>query len=114
MSVIKDSKLFKMMRYFPPILEIKHGQPVEDNDDYEIRGNREFVSKEFITQFIIDFKMYENTGIYRLKSVLYPCTFSSLGIGLIECVNGIYNFMTDNHCCFYYRIVRGDNVTLDG
>jgi hypothetical protein len=62
MSVIKDSKLFKMMRYFPPILEMKNGQAVEDDDDYEIKGNREFVSKEFMTQFIIDFKMYENTG----------------------------------------------------
>jgi hypothetical protein len=38
--VINDSKLFKLMRYFPPILEIKHGQPVQDDDDYEIRGNR--------------------------------------------------------------------------
>jgi hypothetical protein len=42
-------------------------------------------------------------------------------------VNGIYNFITDNHCCFYdsgvfenvklheykFRIVRGDNVTLE-
>jgi hypothetical protein len=58
MSVFKDSKLFKMMRYFPPILEIKHGQSVHDDDEYEIRGNRELVSKEFMTQFIIDFKMY--------------------------------------------------------
>jgi hypothetical protein len=39
MSVFKDSKLFKMMRYFPAILEIKNGQPVEDDDDYEIRDN---------------------------------------------------------------------------
>jgi hypothetical protein len=127
MSVIKNSKQFKVMRYFPPILEIKHGQPVEDDDDYEIRGNREFVSKEFMTHFIIDLKMYENTGIYKLKSVWYPCTFYSLCIGLIEYVNGIYNFMTDNHCCFYnsgvfenvkmhgykFRIVRGDNVVLE-
>jgi hypothetical protein len=38
-SVFKDSKLFKMMRYFPPTLEIKNGQPVNEDDDYEIRGN---------------------------------------------------------------------------
>jgi hypothetical protein len=37
MSVIKDSKLFKMLRYFPPILEMKNGQPVHDDDDYESR-----------------------------------------------------------------------------
>jgi hypothetical protein len=80
-----------------------------------------------MTQFIIDFKIYENTGIYKLKSVWYSCTFYSLGIGLIEYVNGIYNIMTDNHCCFYdsgvfengkihgykFRIVRGDNVMLE-
>jgi hypothetical protein len=71
--------------------------------------------------------MYEDTGIYRLKCIWYPCTFYSLGIGLIEYVNGIYNFMTDNHCCFYdssvfenvkshgykFRINRGDNVMLE-
>jgi hypothetical protein len=42
-------------------------------------------------------------------------------------VNGIFNFMTDNHCCFYhsgvfenvklhgykFRIVRRDNVILE-
>jgi hypothetical protein len=127
MSVIKGSKLFKMLRYFPPILEIKNGQPVRDDDDYEIRGNREFIWKEFIMQFIIDFKMYKNTGIYRLKSVWYPFMFYSLGIGLIEYVNWIYYFMTGNHCCFYdsgvfenaklhgykFRIVREDKVTLE-
>jgi hypothetical protein len=68
--------------------------------------------------------MYKDTGIYRLKSVWYPCTYYSLGIGMIEYVNGIYNFMIDNYCWFYdsvvfenvklheykFRIVRGDSV----
>jgi hypothetical protein len=86
-----------------------------------------FVSKEFMTDCIIDYKMYKDTGIYRMKCIWYPCTYCSLGIGLIEYVNGIYNFMTDNHCCFYgsgvfenvklhgysYRINRGDNVMLE-
>jgi hypothetical protein len=71
--------------------------------------------------------MYKDTGKYRVKGIWYPCTYYSLGIGLIEYVNGIYNFMTDNHCCFYdsgvfenvklnwfsYRINRGDNVMLE-
>jgi hypothetical protein len=127
MSVIKDTTFFKRLRYFPPILEIKHGQPVRDDENYEIIGNRTFVSKEFMTYCIIDYKMYKDTGIYRLKGIWYPCTYYSLGIGLIEYVNGIYNFMTDNHCCFYdsgifesvkyhgynYRINRGDNVMLE-
>jgi hypothetical protein len=79
-----------------------------------------------MTQFIIDYKMYKDTGIYRLKGICYPCTYYSLGIGLIEYVKGIYNFMTDNHYCFYdsgvfkniklhgysYRIKRGDSVML--
>jgi hypothetical protein len=57
--------------------------------------------------------MYNNTGIYRLKSTSYTCTFYTLGINLIEYVNGIYNFMTDNYCCFYYSGARGDKVTLE-
>jgi hypothetical protein len=118
--------LFKMLRYFSSILEIKNGQQPRDDDDYEIIGNRTFVSMEFMTEFIIDFKMYKNTGIYKLKSTLYPCTFYSLDIGLIEHVNGIFNFMIDNNYCFYdsgvlnvklqgykFKIVRGDNVTLE-
>jgi hypothetical protein len=102
MNVIKDTPLFKRLRYFPPILQIKHEKPQQDYNDYEIRGNRVFVLKEFMLQFTIDFKyIYKNTAIYRLKGIWYPCTYYSLGIGLIEYVNGIYNFMTDNHCCFY-------------
>jgi hypothetical protein len=58
MSVIKSTPLFKRLRYFPPILEINHGQ-LQQDCDYEIRGNREFVSKEFMTHFIINFKMYK-------------------------------------------------------
>jgi hypothetical protein len=69
MNVIKNTPLFKRLGYFPPILEIKHGQPQYDYDDYEIRSNQMFVSKELMTQFIIDFKMYEDIGIYRLKSI---------------------------------------------
>jgi hypothetical protein len=127
MNTFKNTSLFKRLRYFPPILQIKHRQPQHDDDDYEIRGNREFVSKEFMTQFIIDYKMYKDTGIHRLKNIWYPCTYYSFGIGLIEYVNGIYNFITDNHCCFYdscvfenvklygysYRINRGDNIMLE-
>jgi hypothetical protein len=39
MSVIKNKLLFKGLRYFPPILEIKHEQPQDDYNNYEIRGN---------------------------------------------------------------------------
>jgi hypothetical protein len=39
MSIFKDTSVFKRLRYFPPILQIKHGQAVRDDDDYEIRGN---------------------------------------------------------------------------
>jgi hypothetical protein len=127
MNTFKNTSPFKRLRYFPPILQIKHGQPQHDDEDYEIRGNRVFLWKEFITQFITDYKMYKNTGIYRLKVIWYPCIYYSLGIGLIEYVNGIYNFMCDNQCCFYYsgvfenvkchgysyRINRGDNVMLE-
>jgi hypothetical protein len=63
MNTFKNTSLFKRLRYFPPILQIKHGQLVCDDDDYEIRGNRVFVSKEFMTDFIIDYKMYKDTGI---------------------------------------------------
>jgi hypothetical protein len=126
-STIKTTQVFKRLRYFPPILQIKHGQPVRDDEDYEIRGNRVFVSKEFMIDCVINYKMYKDTGIYRLKDIWYCCTYYSLTIGLIEYVNGIYNFMTDNHYCFYdngvfenvklyeysYRINPGDNVMLE-
>jgi hypothetical protein len=69
MSVIKDTPLFKRLRYFPPILQIKHGKPQHYDIDYGIIGNRLFVSKDFMTQFIINFKMYKDTGIYRLKNI---------------------------------------------
>jgi hypothetical protein len=127
MNTFKNTTLFKRLRYFPPILEIKYGQPARNDNNYEIRGNRVFVSKEYMTDCIIDYKMYKDTGIYRLKGIWFPCTYYSLGIGLIEYVNGICNFMCDNHCCFYdsgvfenvklhgysYRINRGDNVMLE-
>jgi hypothetical protein len=127
MCGIKNTPLFRLLRYFSPIYQILHGQPQPDYDDEGIRDSWLFVSKEFMTQYIIDYKMYKDTGIYRLKSIWYPCTYYSLGIGLIEYVIGIYNFMTDNHCCFYdrgvfenvklhgysYRIKRGDNVMLE-
>jgi hypothetical protein len=58
-----------------------------------------------MNQFIIDYKMYENTGIYQISGKCYPRTFYCLGIGCIEYVNGIYNFMTNNHCCFYDSVV---------
>jgi hypothetical protein len=75
MNTFKNTSLFKRLRYFPPILQIKYGQPARDDDDYEIRGNRVFVSKEFMTDFIIDYKMYKDTGIYRLKGIWYPYTY---------------------------------------
>jgi hypothetical protein len=43
MSEIKNSPLLKRLRFFPPILEIKHGQLQQDYDDFELSGNREFV-----------------------------------------------------------------------
>jgi hypothetical protein len=87
-------------------------------------GNKTLVFKKFMNWFIIDYKMYENTGIYQASRKCYLRTFYSLGIGCIEYVNGIYNFMTNNHCCFYdsgvleqgktygfsYRIKKGDSV----
>jgi hypothetical protein len=60
----KDTSLFKLLRCFPPILQIKHGQPIRDDEDYEIKGNQTFVLKKFMIQFIIDFKMYKDIGIY--------------------------------------------------
>jgi hypothetical protein len=65
MNTFKNTSLFKRLRYFPPIVRIKYGQPERNDDEYEIRGNRVFVSKEYMTDCIIDYKMYENTGIYR-------------------------------------------------
>jgi hypothetical protein len=79
-----------------------------------------------MTQFIIDYKMYKDIGIYTVKGMCYPRTYYSLGIGLIEYKNWIFNFMTDNHCCFYdsgvfenmklhwysYMIHDGDSVIL--
>jgi hypothetical protein len=38
MCVIKNTSLFKRLRYFPPILQIKHGKPARDDDDYEINS----------------------------------------------------------------------------
>jgi hypothetical protein len=49
MNTFKNTSLFKRLRYFLPIQQIKHGQPVRDDEDYEIRGNQQFISKEFIT-----------------------------------------------------------------
>jgi hypothetical protein len=71
--------------------------------------------------------MYENTGIYQVSGKCYPRTYYSLGIGCIEYVNGIFNFMTNNHCCFYdsgvleqgktygfsYRIKKGNTIMLE-
>jgi hypothetical protein len=66
---IKNPPLFKRLKYFPPTLQIKHRQHQQNYDDCEIRGNREFVSKEFRTQFIIYYKMYKDTQIYpRLRN----------------------------------------------
>jgi hypothetical protein len=41
MNTFKNTTLFKRLKYFPPILQIKYkyGQPVRDKEDYEIRGN---------------------------------------------------------------------------
>jgi hypothetical protein len=78
-----------------------------------------------MNQFIIDYKMYENTGIYQVSGKRNPRT--CLGIGCIEYVNLIFNFMRNNHCCFYdsgvleqgkiyrfsYRIKKGDTVMLE-
>jgi hypothetical protein len=97
MCAIKNTPHFKRLRYFPPILQIRYGQPQPGYNDDGIRCSRLFVSKEFMTEFFIYYKMYKDTGICRLKSICYSCLFYSLGIGLIEYVNGIYNFMTDNH-----------------
>jgi hypothetical protein len=58
-NIFRNTSLFKRLRYFPPILQIKYRQPARDDDDYEIRGNRVFVSKEFMTDCIIDYR-YRN------------------------------------------------------
>jgi hypothetical protein len=100
-SKYKEHFLFNIYRFFPPILSLRYGHPERNDNEYEIEGNKTLVSKEFMNQFIIDYKMYENTGIYQVSGKCYPRTFYSLGIGCIEYVNGIYNFMTNNHCCFY-------------
>jgi hypothetical protein len=69
MSIIKDAQLFKLLRYFSPILELKHKQPPFNDDEYETVGNGIFILKEFIMQFIIDFKMYKGSTIHKLESV---------------------------------------------
>jgi hypothetical protein len=101
-SKYKKHFLFNIYRFFPPILSLRYGHPERNGNEYEIVGNKILVSKEFMNQFIIDYKMYENTGIYQISGKYYPRTYYSLGIGCIEYVNEIYNFMRNNRCCFYH------------
>jgi hypothetical protein len=126
-SKYKEHFLFNEYRYFPLILNLRYGHPKHNDNEYEVVGNKTLVSKEFMNQFTIDNKMFENIGIYQISGKSYPRTFYSLGIGCIEYVNGIHNFMSNNHCCFYdsgvleqgktygfsYRIKKGDTVMLE-
>jgi hypothetical protein len=57
-----------------------------NSNEYEIVGNKILISKEFKHPFIIDYKMYGNTGIYQISGKCYPKTYYSLGIGCIEYV----------------------------
>jgi hypothetical protein len=102
-SKYKENFLFNVYMHFPPILSLRYGHPEHNDNEFEVVGNKTLVFKEFMNQFIIDYKMYENTGIYQVSGKCYPRTFYNLGIECIEYVNGIYNFMTNNHCCFYDR-----------
>jgi hypothetical protein len=40
---IKNTWLFKFLRYFPPILQLKNVPPQPDDNEYEIVGNRIFI-----------------------------------------------------------------------
>jgi hypothetical protein len=71
--------------------------------------------------------MYENTGVFQVSGIFYPTTYYTLGMGCTQYVNGIFNFMCNNHCCMYdsgvleqqkmygyeYRINKGDIVMLE-
>jgi hypothetical protein len=65
-SKYKEHFLFNIYRFFPQILSLKYGHPEHNDNEYKIVGNKTLVSKEFMNQFIIDYKMYENTGIYQV------------------------------------------------
>jgi hypothetical protein len=126
-SKYEEYFLFNVYKFFPPILSLRYVHPERNDNEYEVVGNKTLVCKEFMNQFIIDYKMFKNIGIYQVSGKCYPRTCYSLSIGYIEYVNGFYNFMTNNHCCFYdsrvfeqgktyefsYRIKKGDSVMLE-
>jgi hypothetical protein len=81
---------------------LKHKIDSQKNgDDYVVRGNKLLKTKEFMNQFILDYKMYENTGVFQVSGIFYPTTYYTLVIGYIKYVNGIFNFITNNYCCMF-------------
>jgi hypothetical protein len=100
-------------RYFPPIFSIRYGRPETNRDDYIITGNKLLKRKEFMNQFILDNKMYENMGVFEVSEIFYPSTYYTLGMGCTQYVNGIFNFMTNNHYSVFIIINKGDTVMLE-
>jgi hypothetical protein len=100
-SKYKKHFLFNVYRFISQILSIKYCHPEHNDNEYEVIGNNALKSKNFMNEFIIDHKIFENTKIYQVFGKYYPKTYYSLGIGYIEYVNGIFKFITNNDCCFY-------------
>jgi hypothetical protein len=98
---VERSFLVHVYRYFPPILNIRYGQPEKNGDDYIVTGNKILKTKGFMNQFILDYKMYENTGVFQTSGIFYPTKYYSLGMGCTHYVNGIFHFMTNDHCYMF-------------
>jgi hypothetical protein len=47
MSTFKNTSLFKRLRYFPPILQIKYGQPAHDDEEYLFKIGSTVYVKDF-------------------------------------------------------------------
>jgi hypothetical protein len=65
----KNHFLFNIYRFFPPILCIRFGQPEMNGEDYIVTGNKLLKTKGFLNQFILDYKMYENTGVFQASGI---------------------------------------------
>jgi hypothetical protein len=98
----KDNFLFNAYRYFSLILSIRYGEPEVDGEDYVVIGNKLLRTKGFMNKFMLDYKMYENTGVFQVSGIFYPSTYYTLGIGCTEYVNEIFIFRINNHCCMFH------------
>jgi hypothetical protein len=60
---------------FPRILRIRYGQQETNGEDCRVTGNKLLKTKEFLNEFILDYKMYENTGVFQALGIFYPSTY---------------------------------------